>query len=567
MQRMEDGPVFPVQFSRLRHGLSVVTEDESIFEPRRIVLRTGFGYAPVLQAGTIWEDRVFKRRWPFKETVFETVVSTSVPVVHAYGKVGIDGNERFIIPSGQFFIDARVAGSKVCCFQAITDGKPVLLLIPCMEIFRFYYGHSTKLAYRILRGDFLTAPYSVYIADGSFVASDGTGRLELAPTMDGGDAYTVARFVLDPTGLARARVIVERAMLDAAGSTPIDVLPPFDGLWRLKVRGKWLSYGREHAFLVFAIVRCAAAVSFNHLEVFGGRAADVTSRPAATIREERRAPIERRKGVPPSADLTLEKGEPSARSLPQRLPTLDSDDRYPQMGVRYAIRRRKKNLSRGRKANITAVEDDSSAAVADLLSETGPSEGSFGAKRTTRKSEIVEGRNMLDLYERALNALPKIAREISISCIIERRTVDLVEAFSGIAPPIAFIDRKSEISRVVLLAEVQLGEARAAVMEIQRRPGVREESRTIIVIEEAFNEVGEEKINKLLVLWASRGGHLRDIRGLPALRNLRLSGVNHRQSDTAETYATRMLDGLVRLILDIEPDVALQVTPLSFEEP
>jgi hypothetical protein len=470
----------------------------------------------------------------------------------------IDGQTQFVIPSRRFFVDARVAGSKICRFRGTIDGISTSVLIPCFEIFRFYYKHSTKLAYRILRGDFAAAPYTVFNAAGSFVSPEGCGRIELAPTMDRGDAYTIARFVLSPVGLRRAKVITQRTMGGKFESLPIDVLPPFDGRWTLKVRGKWISYGKERAFLVFAMMRCGASIPFERLEVFGGNAslAGATSNGAAV--GDSREPIERRHAITPGPDLTLQTGEAGLESLPQRLPTLDSDARLPQVPVEYKARRRT-IAAKGSKLVITHQEkNDGTALVTDQRADSGQSLASFDSERHRTRVSVVESIDMFDLFQRALDLLPTIARQQSMSCEVTTETIDLADAFSVAAPLIVFVSRDTDVSRRVLLAHLQLGEGKGLLMEVQRRPRLREESRTLIVVDENLTRVKRESIFSILELWVNRGGHLRDISGLPTLKALLLSGVNHSQRDTAESYATRMLEGIIRLIRHVKPDAQLE---------
>jgi hypothetical protein len=134
----------------------------------------------------------------------------------------------------------------------------------------------------------------------------------------------------------------------------------------------------------------------------------------------------------------------------------------------------------------------------------------------------------------------------------------LADAFAGVAPPIAFIDRNTKKSRAALVADLTFADAKASVMEVQRRPGSREKSRTIIIADETFALVEEKRIHSLLALWMNRGGHLHDISDLPMLKNLRIAGVNHNQSDSAETFAIRILERVIRLIDSIRPDVRLR---------
>lgn len=76
MQVRETSQVFPVQFSRVRDDVGKIADDEEVFEPCKVVATVGFGYAPVLQPGTVWENGAFRTRWPFNQIVAEVTVDS-----------------------------------------------------------------------------------------------------------------------------------------------------------------------------------------------------------------------------------------------------------------------------------------------------------------------------------------------------------------------------------------------------------------------------------------------------------------------------------------------------------
>lgn len=90
------------------------------------------------------------------------------------------------------------------------------------------------------------------------------------------------------------------------------------------------------------------------------------------------------------------------------------------------------------------------------------------------------------------------------------------------------------------------------MLEIQRRPGVSEQHRTLLVADAAFEDLGEVRLNKLLTRVAFRDGHVRDLDGVTALQNVRLSGANHSETGTAEQCASRILGKIIGLIEEID---------------
>jgi hypothetical protein len=552
MQAHDGVPVFPVQFARVRDEFPKVLDNQAIFEDRAIVRWVPFGYGPILQPGTIWEHQVLRSRWPFNGIVADAEVHPQIPILGAYGKWPIDGFERFVLPKGQVTIDGRASLSRLALFDAKVGNERILLLVPCMEIFRFYYGHSTQLAFRILRGDLVSAPHWMYDADASWVDNEGRARLELAPSLDITNAYTLGRFVLDPVGLRRARAIVTRAMIAEGRSIPIDVLPPFNGPWRVHVRGRWLSYGRTRGYLVYAITRCEATPPFVSLSVHGGFARDGSSGRKPTQDDAPTSTAERRRSVSPKGEVIIEPGDPGLRALNQALPTLDKDDRFPKVPIIHVVRRRRPGKGE-RSSGSTIVSVPSSTpdvAISDTPADTGPNAGFFTSRR--RAQDLREGRDMLALYQEALDQLPGVAASSGFLCTIAREVIELSRAFSGPPPVWVYVDRPSKQSRSVLLATVKFALAQALVIEIQRRPGAVEEIRTLIVADVGFADIDEDRLMRILVRCVMREGHVRNLDGVKLLENIRLSGANHWERDTPQTYAARILGKIVDLIDDID---------------
>ena len=551
MQVLEKAQVFPVQFSRVRDEIGKIADDEGIFESRKIVATVGFGYAPVLQPGTIWENGGFRARWPFNQITVDVTVDQQTTIVGPYAQYRVRDGERYFVPAGQFKVDGRVAGSRMALFRATLAGERIILIVPCMEIFRFYYGHSSRLAFRILRGAMASARHWVYDAEASWVDASGLARIELAPTMDVMDGYTVARFVLDPVGLKRATAVVTRAALARRGTLPIDVLPPFNGLWRLRARGKWLSYGQSRAFLVFALVRCEAAVPFRELSVFGG-----TTYGNWRSRTERKEPSEsakeRRRAVAPAASIVALSTDPDVKALRVRLPTLDTDKRFPEVRLHYTFRRRRSRAGSQETEKIKTVPKVvRRVGISDEVAFEGPDSGTFGQAPDV-SPELRERRDLLDLFQQMLDALPDLARGDNLDCTVARRLLDFSQVYPGRPPAWTTLGKGSDAFRTLHLATVRLNGLHALVIDVQRRPGTTEQIRTLIVCTTSFNELQNDRLMTLLARIPAHGGHLRDLEGVRSLSDVRLSGTNHLESDTPEQFGIRVLGKIVDLMNDID---------------
>ncbi len=92
--------MFPVQFSRVRDDVGKVADDEAIFEPKKSVAKVAFGYAPILQPGTVWKDGVSRTRWPFNQIIVKADVASQSVIIGVYGKHHLDGEKRYFLPPG-----------------------------------------------------------------------------------------------------------------------------------------------------------------------------------------------------------------------------------------------------------------------------------------------------------------------------------------------------------------------------------------------------------------------------------------------------------------------------------
>ncbi len=437
-------------------------------------------------------------------------------------------------------------------FQGTVGGERITLIVPCTEIFRFYYRHSTRLASRILRGTLASAPHWIYDASSSWVDTDGSARIELSVTKDVIDAYTAAHFLLDPIDFKRATTIVTKAALAQRGTLPLDVLPPFNGRWRLRARGKWLAYGYSRPFLVFALVRCNAAVPFKELSVYGGTTYGNWHAPGER-QEHSSEPTPCRRVIAPAGVTVVLPGDPDVRGRRVRLPTLDTDRRYPEVLIHQVTQRRKRRkTASGTHGKFTDVPTAAKrVAVSDTRMAEGSDSGTF-ALTGGHVREPREGRDHPDLLQRTLDILPMIAFACGFDCRLRQRVIDFSEVYEGPPPAWASLGKGTNAFRSLHLASVQPNGLYALVVDVQRKPGTSEQIRTLIACSTSFEELGDHRVTVLLRRIPIYQGHLHDLDGVRQPQDVRLSGTNHLDSDTSERFRAHILSKLVGLIDEID---------------
>lgn len=142
-------------------------------------------------------------------------------------------------------------------FAAFGDGSdPYAIVIPCFEIFRFFYATSSVLAREILTDSFLDPHQRLWNIDRTAMDASGRATLWLRQWMLDADAPFLARFAFDKYALRQAQeVFLNAATIGplAAGERLLKALPPFEGSVKMKYFCLPLPHGRS---LVTRLVTC-----------------------------------------------------------------------------------------------------------------------------------------------------------------------------------------------------------------------------------------------------------------------------------------------------------------------
>jgi len=179
-------------------------------------------------------------------------------------KAGLSlAGEGFLLPRAEHPWHMQCTQSY--CVMA-TLRNEVRLIIPCMELIRFYFGSSSSLLSKLflppLNRDKL---YS----EGKFSKGSGHLKIELAAGIPGASAADVGRIFVDEAAW-RTAVHVGASLLKAS-TAGLPAYPqaffPFEGESDLVAAGKWLSFGdKPHAtFLVYSLRSCSHPFPFKSL--------------------------------------------------------------------------------------------------------------------------------------------------------------------------------------------------------------------------------------------------------------------------------------------------------------
>ncbi len=152
-----------------------------------------------------------------------------------------------------------------CLMANLQDGRR--LIVPCVELIRFYFGSSSSLLRQIFSTQLRRE--NLYSED-RYDHKSGLLSFKLSYGMSGRSASDIGRLRLDPVAW-RAAAMVSVSMLKAKSTGEpafIQSLFPFEGNTYLDVSGKWLSFQGEpnQTFLVYGINSCTHSFPFKSLK-------------------------------------------------------------------------------------------------------------------------------------------------------------------------------------------------------------------------------------------------------------------------------------------------------------
>ena len=255
--------------------LSKVTGDSSLFarqsatkEERQLQCRVSVGKLMLLRIGDIWKDQQLFDTPAYEQETFHDLSIDREKT--ALIKAGLSVDDRgFLLPLSEHPGHRRSTQS-YCLRVILPDGRS--LVVPCMELIRFYFGSSSDLLNLLFRPGLSRARlYTLRL----FNPATKYMRLTLSEYVPPASAETIGRIAgstiaWHAANLPHASCIA--GMAKDRAPYPQGVFP-FEGKTDLVVAGKWLSHAGcgQQTFLAYQILSCSHPFPFNVLHHAGGR--------------------------------------------------------------------------------------------------------------------------------------------------------------------------------------------------------------------------------------------------------------------------------------------------------
>lgn len=234
-----------------------------LHEKRMLLGGLDVGLLPILRLGSIWKNGRCEERYQHETRALSCVGigPEAVQLVASGSKI----EETFLIPP--WCLELLPFGFDSDCVVVKRGDDPFSVIIPVIELIRFYYCSSTQMARSLFFGRI--AELSNLINTNESHYSDEFTFVKIRKEFADEEVPTIARIAHSPVARREARRINEslarqRAGHEAQGRPECGF--PFEGDAHLKVRGKGFKSGGHQRFLVFEILECGGPFPFKALE-------------------------------------------------------------------------------------------------------------------------------------------------------------------------------------------------------------------------------------------------------------------------------------------------------------
>ncbi len=459
------------------------------------VINIGIGQLPLVSTGSIWRDGICQEILAGKyESINNLLISPlTTQVITATHKE----NGKNIIPYKSYRIGKAGAGSKLIAIKR--NGDPFALLIPVMELVRFYYAVSTNLSLALFSGSLQHNLDSIInVSRTHYRAEDDRFFLGLRQHITDEDGWIIARILHSKEAFLASCKIHDAVLKNAINHKFINIESdfPFTGLTNLEARVKWIQQSDDTPWrcLVLSLERCSAPLPYSDLTVIrdndGTVAKSDTDRP-----EEEKKPYSRKTGTNTKKTEAphLQSGTDTNASLSTVILTLPSD----RFG---ALHDRKPDKPTKEECEYRSIGASLQNFVIEAL---GTGLGGYGAEEMhTQKANIsptyIRKKGAKASFDTLIAAIQELNKYNGITADI-RQIEPAFEYMPLTKPPRrwqwAYWDSSTRTKRNVIIADICFGGCFFNLIEFETRDN---ENFTVSLISSGRRQLNTEDLHKIL---------------------------------------------------------------------
>lgn len=220
------------------------------------------GALSLLRVGDIWRNGTLEVQPDYEQETFTDVqVNSSTTQLL---KAGLKQGDSYLLPLSEHPWHRNCTQS-YCVVVTLSEERRII--VPCMELIRFYFGSSSELISRLFLPE-LTR--ELLYTKASFHSSSGHLNLELAEGISGVSAADIGRISQSRDAWYAALRISASALKASVNKQLIypQTLFPFQGITTLMASGRWLSFANKprSTFIVYRLKSCSHPFPFQNLK-------------------------------------------------------------------------------------------------------------------------------------------------------------------------------------------------------------------------------------------------------------------------------------------------------------
>jgi hypothetical protein len=285
------------------------------------------GTLTILRVGDIFKTgRLTAGGSGTRETFSDIVIGPSTTETV---KAGSSEDGHYLLPL-QKHVEHQAHTKSYCVRVNLPDGRR--LIVPCLELARFYFGSSSALLGKLFRPQLERE--HLFHPEQSRLPKRQHMYLSLAEGIPARSAMDVARIVSTQEGW-RSACWIGGSMALGGPECYIRTSFPFVGHTSLQARGRWLPHGDQpqQTFVVHELLSCSHPFPFKSL-AYDEAPGTSRSKPAA-----RKQTSPQTKEAPTSGDVSLRLVESDAGHLPGASFEFDDVVRFPDLRRKRISRR------------------------------------------------------------------------------------------------------------------------------------------------------------------------------------------------------------------------------------
>lgn len=314
----------------LADPMAPVGADSTLPWQRQFKCWVSVGSTMLLRIGDLWSDQRLVASPEHEVEIFEKIKidRTTAQLL----KVGYsDANDNFLLPAAEH--PWHMANTHSYCVRVdLGDGRS--MVIPSMELARFYFGSSSPLLASLFLPPFDSK--KLYSAIRFVDVFHEDVELDLAEGVPKESGPDIARIAADKTA-ANAAAMIAVSLLRQPPPGVADIYPqcvfPFEGATTIKASGKWLSLGGQprSTFLAYRLRSCSHPFPFENLKV---KTTGAKRRPWRPEAPRGSADAQSRVGAPDAKDPTLRERDASGALAPRTRRLLLREVKFPDLAYK-----------------------------------------------------------------------------------------------------------------------------------------------------------------------------------------------------------------------------------------